>query len=165
MVTKRQGKFYSGRDYQIDESIAFLMRNIIGVMTAVVEERMAEHGLTDAQWKPLLMISQRKCKTAAELARMACVDTGAVTRLLDRIEAKGLVKRIRSSEDRRVVNLELTEEGVRSAAGVPYVMADVLNGALEGFSEEEVRQLKDMLRRMLDNTRRMQQASDTPNKV
>lgn len=165
MANQRQGKFYDGRDYQIDESVAFLMRNIIGVMTTLVEERMAEHGLTDAQWKPLLMISQGKCKTAAELARMACVDTGAVTRLLDRIEAKGLVKRTRSSEDRRVVNLELTEEGARSAEGVPYVMADLLNGALEDFSEEEVRRLKDMLRRMLDNARRMQQASDTPNKV
>ena len=36
---------------------------------------------------------------------------GATTRLLDRIEAKGLCRRVRSQEDRRVVNIELTDAG------------------------------------------------------
>ena len=47
----------------------------------------------------------------ADIARLACHDTGAVTRVLDRLESKGLIQRVRSESDRRVVNLQLTTEG------------------------------------------------------
>lgn len=147
--------FYDGADYKIDDSIGYLMRQIVGLTSTIIDERMAQHDLTDAQWKPLLMLSQGQCRTAAELARRSCVDTGAVTRLLDRVEAKGLVRRSRSQEDRRVVNLELTEEGKEAAAVVPHVLAEVLNTTLAGFSESEALQFKALLQRMLDNARRM----------
>lgn len=148
-------RFYDGRHYQIDDSIGYLMRQIVGLSTNIIDERMADHGLTDAQWKPLLMIQQGQCQTAAELARMACCDAGAITRLLDRVEAKGLVQRVRSQEDRRVVNLQLTEEGHHAAEVVPHVLAEVLNAMLAGFNEAEVNQLKNYLQRLLDNTRQL----------
>lgn len=155
MADNTSPRFYDGAHYQIDDSIGYLMRQIVGITSAVVDERMAAHDLTDAQWKPLLMIQQGQCRTAAELARLACCDAGAVTRLLDRVEAKGLVRRTRSQEDRRVVNLELTEEGGRAAEVVPHILADVLNAMLAGFSEAEVSQLKVLLQRLLDNTRQL----------
>jgi DNA-binding MarR family transcriptional regulator len=147
--------FYDGADYQLDDSIGYLMRQIVAAVSSITEDRMVEHGLTDAQWKPLLMIRQGQCKTAAELSRMACADAGAITRMLDRVEAKGLVQRTRSHEDRRIVNLELTGEGCRVAAVVPHVLADVLNRVLAGFEREEVAQLKEMLQRILANARQL----------
>jgi DNA-binding MarR family transcriptional regulator len=155
MSDNENPSFYDGSDYQIDDSIGYLMRQIVGLSSNVIDERMAAHGLTDAQWKPLLMVEQGHCRTAAELARMACCDAGAVTRLLDRVEAKGLMRRTRSVEDRRVVNLELTEEGHRVAERVPHVLAEVLNAMLAGFTTAEVSQLKTLLQRLLDNTRQL----------
>ncbi|MCG2577387.1 MarR family transcriptional regulator [Dechloromonas sp. XY25] len=155
MNDSAQTAFYDGNDYKLDDSIGYLMRQIVATISLITDERMAEHGLTDAQWKPLLMIQQGQCKTAAELSRMACSDAGAVTRMLDRVEAKGLVQRTRSSEDRRVINIGLTEEGSRTAAMVPHVLADVLNSVLTGFSEAEARQLKGMLQRVLANARQL----------
>ena len=149
--------FYDGANYQIEDSIGYLMRQIVGISSQVIDERMAVHGLTDAQWKPLVMIRQAQCRTAAELARRSCCDAGAVTRLLDRVEAKGLVQRSRSQEDRRVVNLELTEEGERAAEVVPHVLADVLNAMLAGFSEAEVEQLKNYLQRLFENVRQLRE--------
>jgi len=73
-------------------------------------------------------------------------------RLLDRLEAKGLVRRVRSSEDRRVVNLELTDEGHEAARNVPAVLCRVQNAALRGFSTDEWQQLRDLLARMLRNS-------------
>jgi DNA-binding MarR family transcriptional regulator len=89
--------------------------------------------------------------TVAELARACELDTGAMTRLLDRLEAKGLCRRVRSLEDRRVVNIELTDEGRAAAKEVPYVLSRVQNEHLAGFSNEEWEQLKGYLRRILDN--------------
>jgi DNA-binding MarR family transcriptional regulator len=87
----------------------------------------------------------------AELARECELDAGAMTRTLDRLEAKGLVTRVRSSEDRRVVNLELTREGREAARQIPDVLCKVQNAFLQGLSVEEWQQLKDLLRRVLAN--------------
>ena len=74
-----------------------------------------------------------------------------MTRVLDRLEAKGLVLRERSTTDRRVVCLALTPEGDKVAARVPAVLAEVLNGHLSDFSHDEWQLLLGLLRRMLVN--------------
>ena len=89
--------------------------------------------------------------TVAELARWLQSDAGATTRLLDRLEKKGLCKRVRSTEDRRVVEVELTPEGDAAIAEVPAVLADLLNAHLAGFSKTEWQALKTYLQRMLAN--------------
>jgi DNA-binding MarR family transcriptional regulator len=71
--------------------------------------------------------------------------------LLDRMEKKGLCKRVRSLEDRRVVNLELTPQGEAAAALVPGVLTEVLNSHLAGFSKTEWQALMHYLRRMIEN--------------
>jgi DNA-binding MarR family transcriptional regulator len=63
--------------------------------------------------------------TVAGLARDLEIDPGAMTRSLDRLEAKGLVRRERSTQDRRVVRLVLTGEGRKVARKVPTVLAQV----------------------------------------
>jgi DNA-binding MarR family transcriptional regulator len=79
------------------------------------------------------------------------LDTGGMTRLLDRLETKGLVRRLRSSDDRRVVNLELTDEGRAAAKRIPAVLCGVQNAHMRGFTTEEWQLFKGMLRRILDN--------------
>ena len=79
------------------------------------------------------------------------LDAGAMTRLLDRIEAKGLCGRERSSQDRRVVKLHLTDEGRAAAREIPVVLARIQNACLAGFTHNEWETLKDYLRRVLDN--------------
>ena len=73
--------------------------------------------------------------------RLNGVDTGAMTRTLDRLEAKGLLRRARNQLDRRVVKIELTELGETKAREIPPNIARVLNHHLRGFSTDEVTQL------------------------
>ena len=89
---------------------------------------------------------------AADLAREYGIDASAVTRLIDRLEKRGLITRLRSEEDRRVVRLALTEEGHALAARIPAIFNGVLDKLLSGFTPEEVGFLKSMLRRMLVNS-------------
>lgn len=146
-------QFYSAETYRVESSVGFLIKQLAQTLGRELDRRMADLGLTDAQWKPLLMLHKGGCSTAMDLARSACHDTGAVTRLLDRLEAKALIQRTRSAEDRRVVNLELTEEGKRVAADIPGVIADLANQVLAGFSPEEFTQFQDLLGRALVNAR------------
>ena len=148
--------FYKPGSYQPDESAAYLMRQIVSLVGSEVDKALEPAGLTSAQWVPLLKLHMGVASTVAELARECKLDTGAMTRLLDRLETKGLVARVRSSEDRRVVNLELTAEGREAAKGIPPVLCKVQNAFLDGFSVAEWQQLKDLLRRVLANGQAMQ---------
>ena len=148
--------FYRPENYHPDESAAYLMKRILGCMAVEIDQALVPRGLTNAQWVPLLKLHLGDAATAAELARECAMDAGAMTRTLDRLEAKGLVARVRSSQDRRVVNLELTGEGHATASQIPGVLCQVQNDFLQPLSVAEWDQLKGMLRRVLDNARARQ---------
>jgi DNA-binding MarR family transcriptional regulator len=143
--------FYRGDDYRIDESIGYLLRQLRIRMDRAVEAEMTEHDLTGAQWGPLLAVGMGLADTAAELSRLAHVDTGAMTRMLARLEAKGLLRRRRCAKDARIVRLQLTDEGRRLCREIPYGLSRVLNHLLRGFTESELDTLKTLIRRMLAN--------------
>jgi DNA-binding MarR family transcriptional regulator len=151
---------YQGGDYCAEESFGYLMKRVLNSVVQQAEVKLAPHDLTHAQWQPLfkLLKSPTQAMAVAELARELQMDAGATTRLLDRLEKKNLVKRVRSTEDRRVVMVELTPEGQTSAALVPAVLADVLNAHLAGFSKSEWQALLGYLRRIIDNGDALRQA-------
>lgn len=147
---------YDGHHYDVSQSVGHQLVNLVMLMRREAEQRMAAHGLTDAQWRPLWMLHSGRADTANEMARCLEVDAGAVTRLLDRLEAKGLVERARSDADRRVVHLQLTAAGKAAAAQVPHVLASVNNDMLQGFSEAEWLQLRGLVERMTANVQALQ---------
>ena len=152
MPSVRPG-YYRGDQYRTEDSVGFLMKQAVELISRALDARMAEHSLTDAQWRPLLLLSRHPAGTATQIARWAGCDAGATTRMLDRLEDKGLLRRVRSTDDRRVLQLELTDEGQKAAAIVPYVIADVLNAHLAGLTRKEVDQLRELLRRVVTTGR------------
>lgn len=152
MVNPETPTFYQLDNYRPEESVGYLMRLILSSMAHAVDTQLADCDLTNAQWLPILKLHQGQASTVAELARACTMDAGAMTRLLDRLESKGLCKRIRSESDRRVVNIALTDTGREVAQGIPGVLCTVLNSHLSGLSVDEFETLKGLLQRMLPNT-------------
>lgn len=142
---------YDRATYARENSMAYLMRRITQLAVGQVDRRLGCTGLTQAQWAPLFLIHRGEANTLAALARELQVDAGALTRTLDRLEAKGLCRRERSLEDRRVVHLSLTAEGEKAAEPVPGILCDVSNEMLEGFSKAEWESLMGFLRRIVAN--------------
>ena len=152
--------FYRADTLEADESIGLLARKTLQSVLSQVDRGLAPHELTHALWLPLFRLSRGECGTVAELARESSLDPGAMTRALDRLEGKGLVRRSRSLEDRRVVLIELTEAGRAAAAAVPPVLAQVMNAHLAGFTEAEWRQLIGMLQRVVANGAALREAKE-----
>lgn len=160
--TKPSHVFYTAESYRPEGSVGYLMKQIIGMVSQEIERQLAHTDLTSAQWVPLFKIHFGQASTVAELARHCSLDAGAMTRLLDRLEAKGLCKRVRSETDRRVVNLELTAAGTQAASEIPEILSGVQNAHLAGFSEAEFQTLRGYLQRILNNAHAIaDQASDT----
>ncbi|MCW5655298.1 MarR family transcriptional regulator [Hydrogenophaga sp.] len=148
--TPKPAQFYDGDSLTAEHSVGYLLKRVLMSIVYQADKRLCVHDLTSAQWGPLMRLRVHGRVTVAELARSAQIDAGAMTRLLDRLEKKGLCKRVRSTEDRRVVLVELTPEGEAAMEHVPQVLADVLNAHLAGFSKTEWTALVGYLRRMAD---------------
>jgi DNA-binding MarR family transcriptional regulator len=78
-------------------------------------------------------------------------DSGAMTRLLDRIEKKGLVRRVVNPEDRRSYLIELTEESAVLVPRARRLVQKVFGRLLQGFSDREAAALKSSLEKILEN--------------
>jgi DNA-binding MarR family transcriptional regulator len=143
--------FYRPESWRREDSVGYLMGRTMSLVKEAVDAELESTGLTHAQWVPLLKIYLGEASTVAELARECQLDVGAMTRTLDRLETKDLIRRVRSSEDRRVVNIELTGDGRETAKKIPAVLCRVQNAHLAGFTREEWQLLKDLLGRTLGN--------------
>lgn len=140
----------TANEFDIGNSVGWLMRLSINAMSQEVEKKMEASGLTNAQWKPMLRLHLGDAQTVAELARCCFQDAGGMTRLLDRLESKGLCQRERSETDRRIVNIQLTDAGREVAKAIPQQLQEVQSAMLQNFTQEEAEQFKSYLRRIIN---------------
>ena len=145
---------YTPENYNPEDSLGRLIADASRRILAGFDDEMAHQGMgiTGAQWVILMRIARGCASTAAELCRFGHYDTGSMTRMLDRLEEKGLIRRVPSSKDRRITHLELTDAGQDLMPHLPPVAIKVLNAHLKGFTREELEQLKDFLNRIRANS-------------
>lgn len=116
-----------------------------------VDRHMQPLELTGLQWEPILLLWLGRADTVASLARLIQIGDASMSRMLDRLEEKDLVRRERSADDRRVVHLHLTAKGRRVANRIWPIVVEGMHVHLDGFSKDELAKFNDFLARMLAN--------------
>lgn len=115
---------------------------------AKVEPRLAAAGLTPTQLGVLEAILHKGPLTQRELGRKVLTSAGNMTDVVDKLEARGLVRRTRSLRDRRIVTVALTPAGQTLIQGLfPHHARDIA-AAMAGLSGDELRVLGDLLRKL-----------------
>jgi len=142
---------YDRKTFEPREAIGALIGRTRKTIIAKIDAELAPLDVSAAQWIVVLLVGENAASSATGLCEMLAYDPGAMTRLLDRLEGKGIVRRVRSPEDRRTIQLELTDSGKALYPKIISAMVDVNNSLLQGFSHDEVSQLDGYLRRMLAN--------------
>lgn len=142
---------YDPADINLESSLGYYLSKARNVLGQRMDRALEPLGLTASQIGVMLLLLWRRANTPYDLSRELSYDSGSMTRMLDRLEKKGLIARSRSSTDRRVVELALTAPGEDAARQLPAIIARVLNEQLRGFSQEEVTQLMCLLARFIAN--------------
>jgi DNA-binding MarR family transcriptional regulator len=140
---------YSAATYRAGSSIGYLVKRAGSLMVSRIEAVFASHEITFVQWLVLMYLRDGLARTAAEICREMCHDSGALTRVIDQLSDRGFIERRRSTEDRRVVELFLTDAGRRTVESLVPLVVDNLNLVLEGFSAGEVDILTRLLTRLV----------------
>jgi DNA-binding MarR family transcriptional regulator len=146
--TVERPPIYDAKTYDPKQGIGGLLSRVKLKMMESLEAELAPFGITAAQYVIIVNLANG-VDSASGLCKSVSYDPGAMTRMLDRLQKKGLVRRVPCSEDRRVMRLALTEEGKAIYPQLTERSLAVLNRRLRGFSKDEVRQLEQLLHRML----------------
>jgi len=115
---------------------------------ARVEPRLVASGLTPTQFGVLEAILHTGELSQRELGRKVLTSAGNMTDLIDKLETRGLVRRIRQKLDRRAVRVELTPEGRRLIEPLFTAHAADVAAAMAILSGEELRHLSALLRKL-----------------
>ena len=142
---------YTAETFVPKEAIGYLITRTKTALWERADEILAPLDLTLSQWVIIANLVNSTMTTPAEICKAISYDPGAMTRLLDRLEKKGFIRRVRHVSDRRSVTLELTRAGRDLYPKLLKRLVAGYNDILTGFTAAEVRQLESMLKRLLVN--------------
>jgi len=140
--------FYRTSHYNMKNSVGYLVRRTSNLMLPQLEELFEDASLTFSQWTVLMALREWGHSTSAEIARDICHDAGSLTRILDDLEQRDLIARVRSETDRRVVALSMTPQGLALVETLLPRVVEHWNGLLADFSHLEIKLLIKLLTRL-----------------
>ncbi len=137
--------------FDIDDCLGFMANRLVRVFQKAVDKRVADHGLTTAQFCVLAKLSEEEGITQTELAQRLFIESPTLVRTLDRLESSGIIERRRDPQDRRAYHIHLLPKGKELVDFVEKVGQDVHQVATADLSQDELYMLKKALYRLWQN--------------
>jgi MarR family transcriptional regulator, organic hydroperoxide resistance regulator len=135
-----------------DWSVPFLMHQIASQVMASVNRHARAYGLKFEGVRALYRLMQKDGRPVGELARLTGIELSTLSRVVSRMEARGLVRRVRNEKDAREVIVFITPKGRALAQQErPVYFRDYEKILLAGMSPRENEALRESLGRMLEN--------------
>jgi DNA-binding MarR family transcriptional regulator len=154
--------YYTLQSLEAGRSIGFLVKRCGVLMTQVAERAFESLPISFTQWLVLMHVGRQTHMSASQLSAELGHDMGALTRVVDALERRGLVRRERSRRDRRAVEIAISAAGRRQAQRGKREMVQLLNELVGPFTAREIETLIALLQRMLAH---LQQAAPAPRPV
>jgi DNA-binding MarR family transcriptional regulator len=131
--------------------LGFLIQHTRNAVLGALDGELESLGVTATQYIALMGIACGHADTPGDLGRMLGCDSGAMTRLLDRIEAKGMIRRVRKLDDRRAVQITLTAKGEALTPQLTGASGRVNDKLVTNFSADELALFRVFLERAAAN--------------
>ena len=132
-------------------NLGILLRRARHTLVEQVDAKLKPFGITYALFAPLACLNRSGAMPTAALARELVIDSGALTRCLDRVMAMGMVCREYSPQDRRCVIVSLSGKGRQVVADLQHTLSEVVEANLVGISADEMQVVLDVMERIVAN--------------
>jgi DNA-binding MarR family transcriptional regulator len=151
-------EIYEPKTIDLNNSLAPLLSQVrMAVLSGVDQEflrdeEVASLEVTAAQFVIIANVLKGHANSACELCKYMDYDRGAMSRMIDRLETKGLLRRVALAHTRRTMALEVTEAGKAAFPKMQACLSKVVSGLLKGVTKTQVREVEKTLKRMLANS-------------
>lgn len=134
-------QYYRAETYKAQTSIGYLVKRGYSLCLNALEPVLEKHGFTFFQYQILAWLRDGIALNPSDICTQYRHNSGALTRVIDQLEEKGLIERLRRDRDRRKVELQLTDAGREVIESLVPLVVEQLNLALRDFSSGEVQEL------------------------
>jgi len=136
---------------EMNECINFLLTKAQHTVFNYLKAELVQFDVTPVQYGILKCLWDENGQTPKQISKALSLDGSTITGIIDRMENKGLIMRIASKEDRRTLNVYLTNNGFLLSKPVNKIIEEVNEKILIKFSPEEQNQLKKYLKLISNN--------------
>ena len=138
-------------DFPLETSVGYQIRMVYRAMQRLLQTRIGPHGVTLGMWYYLRALWSEDGLTQRELSHRIGTMEPSTLSAIQIMERNGLVRRVRSREDRRKMHIHLTKKGRDLEKLLMPLAVEVVQASVAGFSPDEVQQLLKFLRSIRDN--------------
>ena len=131
-----------------DQSLPMILHRTLDAVMPDYRELFARYNLTEQQWRVLRVLWSSKKVTSVELSNRTLIPAPSLVGVLDRLEKKGLVTRVRSEEDRRAVFVVATAQGQALEEEVSPQVAEIDRQLRASVTAEEWRMMEQVLEKI-----------------
>ena len=132
------------------KEIIYSIRRLMQAGELYTKELNKIYNISSAQLNCLLTLHENGSLPPSQIAKSMMVNSSTITGIIDRLEQKGLVKRMRISSDRRVITVELTKSGQVLAENAPPPIQHKLFDGLKKLPENDIKYIAESLLKLTD---------------
>ncbi len=134
----------------MEKTTGFLMFRTARGMKKMLDARLSEFNVTSSQASVLNTLFSSDGISLSDIGKSVHLDKPAITGLADRMEKDGLVERRRTSSDRRIIQLFLTEKGRNLYNTIETIIIEVDQQLVKGLVTQKIETLHEMLQSIWD---------------
>ena len=134
----------------VDDYLPALLAQASHLISSEFHAVARQHGFSVSEWRVLATLAGGEAVSIGQLAQISVTKQPTVTRLLDRMAAKGQVERLPHDSDRRITLVRITRAGARTVAKLIDLAREHERRVLEPFGLARAEELKETLRRMIE---------------
>ena len=112
------------------------------------EKNLSQIGMNNMEYSVLRILSENGTLSMVQIANMTMVTQGWITSIVDKLEERKLVERIRSSDDRRIIMIQITRAGTKMMARARELHVKFVEDSISGLSDAESSDLLALLEKL-----------------
>lgn len=137
--------------FSLDDYFFYNLNYTATIYTDEMSKALEKQGLSTTQWRILMILDDTSHSSVGELARRSFTKISTITKMLDRMAKEGLVVRIGSKTDRRIVGVKMTPKAVEILRTVKRIGQSVFESALQGIDPEDAKTVTRLLKEVRSN--------------
>lgn len=138
-------------DFQVRKYPFYLLNRLVGRYNVIIETRLRTIGLDIPFWRVLMILGEQAPRGVGDISEAAVINLSTMTRIVQRMARKKLVRCTPRSADYRITDVFLTALGKEKLAKARKITAPVFGAAIGDFSEREFQSTIEALDRLYTN--------------
>jgi DNA-binding MarR family transcriptional regulator len=154
MKLSRRKNDPSAENFSLDDYPFYLMTRVMAAYYGLLEDALKKVGVDQPRWRVLMILGAKNPSNMSELSERAVIKNSTMTRLIQRMQAQGLVRNAPHPKDNRVSEVYLTSVGRERLAMVRDVGGQIFRRAFDSAAAGETASFAKMLKSILGNLTR-----------